>query len=77
MVYGSALHGRRAKREPAAIENDIQNFRNRLYYDKIFFFVKHLPKHRIHHIYADCRPLLPLQLTQTGETFVGSQEVFL
>ena len=39
MVYGSALHGRRDKREPAAIENDIQNYRNRLYYDKIFFFV--------------------------------------
>lgn len=40
MVYGSALHGRRDKREPAAIENGIQNYRNRLYYDKIFFFVK-------------------------------------
>lgn len=39
MIYGSALHGRRAKREPTAIENDIQNYRNRLYYDKIFFFV--------------------------------------
>ena len=39
MVYGSALPGRRAKREPAAIENDIQNYRNRLYYDKMFFFL--------------------------------------
>lgn len=50
MVYGSALPGRRAKREPAAIENDIQNYRNRLHNDKIFFFLKNLPKHRIHHI---------------------------
>lgn len=50
MVYGSALRGRRAKRDPAVIENDIQNYRKRLYYDKIIFFLKNSPKHRIHHI---------------------------
>lgn len=49
MVYGSALRGRRAKKM-IFIENDIQNYRKRLYYDKIIFFLKNSPKHRIHHI---------------------------